>query len=116
MREQTKTRGNVSKGKGRGKSNGRVIRVRAVVTGMVQGVGYRYFAVNEARRCDVAGWVRNRLDGSVEVEAQGEQSLVAAFVERLGHGPQWGHVEHVETTEIPLRDNEDFEFRVRRDA
>lgn len=101
----------------RGNGNkGRVIRVRAVVTGMVQGVGYRYFAVNEARRCDVAGWVRNRFDGSVEIEAQGEQSLVAAFVERLGYGPQWGHVENVKTVEIPLRDNEGFEFRVRRDA
>ncbi|WEV47695.1 acylphosphatase [Bifidobacterium sp. ESL0690] len=106
----------VGKVKGRNKTEGRVIRVRAVVTGMVQGVGYRYFAVNEARRCGVAGWVRNRLDGSVEVEVQGEQSLVASFVERLGHGPQWGRVENVATKEIPLSDNEGFEFRVRRDA
>ncbi|WEV53795.1 acylphosphatase [Bifidobacterium sp. ESL0704] len=94
----------------------RVVRVRAVVSGMVQGVGYRYFAVNEARRCDVAGWVRNRLDGTVEAEAQGEQSLVAAFVERLGRGPQWGHVDHVETTEIPLSRDDGSAFRVRRDA
>ncbi|WEV64852.1 acylphosphatase [Bifidobacterium sp. ESL0732] len=109
-------RGNSGRNKTKGKANNRVIRVRAVVTGLVQGVGYRYFAVNEARRCGVAGWVRNRLDGSVEVEAQGEQSLVSAFVERLGHGPQWGHVDKVETKEIPLSDNESFEFRVRRDA
>ncbi|MDF7640251.1 acylphosphatase [Bifidobacterium sp. ESL0784] len=94
----------------------RMIRVRAVVTGMVQGVGYRYFAVNEARRCGIAGWVRNRLDGTVEVEAQGERSIVAAFVERLGHGPQWGHVDNVKTAEIPLHDHESLEFRVRRDA
>lgn len=114
MREQTKMKGISVRGKAR--TNGRVIRVRAVVTGMVQGVGYRYFAVNEAHRCGVAGWVRNRLDGSVEVEAQGERTLVSAFVERLGHGPQWGRVDHVETTEIPLCDNEGFEFRVRRDA
>ncbi|WEV65655.1 acylphosphatase [Bifidobacterium sp. ESL0764] len=114
MREQAKIKG--PSGRNKARSNGRVIRVRAVVSGLVQGVGYRYFAVNEARRCDVAGWVRNRLDGSVEAEAQGEQSLVAAFVERLGHGPQWGRVDHVETTEIPLADNEGFEFRVRRDA
>ncbi|WEV67666.1 acylphosphatase [Bifidobacterium sp. ESL0769] len=106
----------VGKVKARNKTEGRVIRVRAVVTGMVQGVGYRYFAVNEARRCGVAGWVRNRLDGSVEVEVQGEQSVVAAFVQRLGHGPQWGRVDNVETTEIPLSGNEGFEFRVRRDA
>lgn len=109
-------RGNSGRNKAKGKTDARVIRVHGVVTGMVQGVGYRYFAVNEARRCGVAGWVRNCLDGSVEVEAQGEQSLVNAFVERLGHGPQWGHVDNVETTEIPLSDNEAFEFRVRRDA
>ncbi|WEV42154.1 acylphosphatase [Bifidobacterium sp. ESL0682] len=112
----SETGGGKIKTRTNGSSNGRVIRIHAVVTGMVQGVGYRYFAVNEAQRCEVSGWVRNCHDGSVEVEAQGEQGLVAAFVERLGRGPQWGHVENVKTAEIPLRDDADSGFRVRRDA
>ncbi|MDF7663282.1 acylphosphatase [Bifidobacterium sp. ESL0763] len=71
------------------------VRVRAVVTGMVQGVGYRYFTVNAASRLGVAGWVRNRRDGSVEVEAQGDAEAVSALVKTLNDGPRWGHVDHV---------------------
>ncbi|WEV72310.1 acylphosphatase [Bifidobacterium sp. ESL0790] len=92
------------------------VRVHAVVSGLVQGVGYRYFAVNEASRLGVSGWVRNRRDGSVEVEAQGSADAVSAMVEVLKSGPRWGHVDHVRTEEIPLSNNKDSGFRVRRDA
>lgn len=79
-----------------------MIRIHAVVTGMVQGVGFRYSAVEQARRLGVGGWVRNRLDGSVEVEAQGIAAAVAQFISWLKVGPRWSQVEHVAVTGIPV--------------
>lgn len=46
-----------------------LVRKHIVVTGLVQGVGFRYFTVTQARRLGVQGWVRNCRDGSVELEA-----------------------------------------------
>ena len=46
------------------------VRVHVTVSGMVQGVGYRYFTVTEARKFGLAGWVRNLMNGDVELEAQ----------------------------------------------
>jgi acylphosphatase len=48
-----------------------VKRIRAIVRGDVQGVGFRAATAQEARRAQIAGWVRNLRDGSVEVEAEG---------------------------------------------
>ena len=47
------------------------VRVHVTVSGMVQGVGYRYFTVTEARKLGLAGWVRNLMNGDVELEARG---------------------------------------------
>ena len=46
------------------------VRVHVTVSGMVQGVGYRYFTVTGARKLGLAGWVRNLMNGDVELEAQ----------------------------------------------
>lgn len=67
-------------------------RVYARVTGLVQGVGYRYFAMQLARRYGITGWVKNRDDGSVELEAEGADEAIEAFVERLGVGPRGADV------------------------
>jgi acylphosphatase len=64
-------------------------RLHASVHGRVQGVGYRATTMDEARRLNLAGWVRNRLDGTVEVLAEGPESRLTIFVEYLHHGP-WG--------------------------
>ncbi|WP_082440257.1 acylphosphatase [Bifidobacterium aesculapii] len=78
-----------------------VIRVHAVVTGMVQGVGFRYFVVTRVRAIGgISGWVRNRYDGSVEVEAQGGRGAIAQLVSALKTGPRWAHVEHVAVDEL----------------
>lgn len=92
------------------------VRVHAVVSGLVQGVGYRYFAVNEASRLGISGWVRNCCDGSVEVEAQGSADAVSAMIEALKAGPRWGRVDHVQTAKIPLSDDKASGFCVCRDA
>jgi acylphosphatase len=60
---------------------------RVLVSGLVQGVGFRYSTVRAAERLGVAGWVRNLADGRVEVHAQGEPVAVAALVDWLHRGP-----------------------------
>jgi acylphosphatase len=66
-----------------------------VVTGLVQGVGYRYGMVAAARRLDVAGWVRNRRNGSVEATVAGNAEAVAAIIDWARHGPAGAEVAHV---------------------
>jgi acylphosphatase len=68
---------------------------RLVVTGLVQGVGYRYGMVAAARRFEVTGWVRNRRDGSVEAMVAGSAEAVAAVIAWARHGPAGAAVAHV---------------------
>ena len=69
-----------------------VIAARLVITGRVQGVGYRLWAEREARRLGLRGWVRNRSDGSVEALAIGEAADVDAFAQACRNGPRMAHV------------------------
>jgi acylphosphatase len=62
-------------------------RVRAIVTGRVQGVCYRASTVDEACDRGLTGWVRNLADGSVELEAQGDDAGVKALLAWCAHGP-----------------------------
>ncbi len=72
-----------------------LVRAHAVVVGRVQGVGFRYTTVDQARRLGVHGWVRNQADGSVEVEVEGERAAVEALVRFLHRGPPGAWVEDV---------------------
>ncbi|MGY4396106.1 acylphosphatase [Sphingomonas sp. UYAg733] len=69
---------------------------RMIVTGRVQGVGYRNWAVNRARALGVTGWVRNTHGGGVELVASGEDEAVGALVEALRQGPEMARVDHIE--------------------
>ena len=73
---------------------------RAVVQGRVQGVGFRYSAVREARRLGVRGTVSNQYDGSVAVEAEGTPEALAAFLEWLHRGPPGARVTSVDVTPV----------------
>jgi acylphosphatase len=68
---------------------------RALVTGRVQGVGYRFFAARAARELGLSGWVRNLPDGSVEALAEGGEEPLARFLERLRRGPLSSRVDSV---------------------
>ncbi|HFE64108.1 MAG TPA: acylphosphatase, partial [Caldithrix sp.] len=68
----------------------------AFIKGMVQGVGYRYFAYRRAAVYDITGYVRNLADGSVEVFAEGPRTQLEAFLGELKRGPQLSYVEEVE--------------------
>ena len=65
------------------------------VTGRVQGVGFRWYAEQEAARLGVTGWVRNEPDGTVAAHVEGEPDAVEAMVAWCGRGPSSARVEHL---------------------
>ncbi len=65
------------------------------VTGRVQGVSFRWYTQEQARRLGVAGWVRNEPDGSVLLHAEGDDEAVDALVAWCHDGPATARVEHV---------------------
>ena len=69
---------------------------RVLVSGRVQGVAFRWYAVEEARRLGVDGWIQNLPDGRVEAWVQGEADAVDAMLAWLAHGPSHARVEAVE--------------------
>ena len=90
-----------------------LIRVHVVVSGLVQGVGYRYFALTAARRLGVSGWVRNCMDGTVELEAQGSRRWLREFLGQLESGNEWSRVRDVQATPMRVKPAE-RDFRVTR--
>ena len=68
---------------------------RFVISGRVQGVGFRYFAQNAAAREGVAGWVQNLPDGGVEAFVEGDEDAVTRVERALRSGPAGARVEHV---------------------
>jgi acylphosphatase len=88
-------------------------RVRARVTGLVQGVFYRATAAERAQELGLSGWVRNLRDGAVELEAQGPEERVTELVEWCRRGPPAARVSAVETEWLPVN-GEERGFRVRR--
>lgn len=81
---------------------GTLTRVHLLISGRVQGVGFRYFTQSRARDHELTGWVRNRPDGKVEAEVQGERSMVEDFVGELWEGPPLGRVRGVDRTDRPV--------------
>jgi acylphosphatase len=89
-----------------------VTRFRATVMGRVQGVGYRASAAQEGRRLGVLGWVRNRFDGAVEVDAQAEQAVLEHFLVYLRQGPRGARVRSLDVEWLPVAsDLGPFEIR-----
>lgn len=73
---------------------------RYVVTGRVQGVGFRAFTADAARAEGLGGWARNLPDGAVEVHAEGETEALRRFERRLWQGPPHGRVDHVASEDV----------------
>ena len=70
------------------------------VYGRVQGIGYREACVGRAREMAVTGWVRNRMDGSVEVLLQGSPQQLADMCRWLRDGMTWALVDELEATPV----------------
>ena len=73
-----------------------MIRLYIRVSGRVQGVGFRWFTSMTAARLNLTGWVRNREDGDVEMEVQGDEGPVGDFVRAVSRGPRYAVVENME--------------------
>jgi acylphosphatase len=76
--------------------------VRLTITGRVQGVGYRMWAERTAATLGISGWVRNRRDGSVELQASGDDAAITALIDACWSGPR-----HAEVTAVMVADAED---------
>lgn len=75
-------------------------RIRLRITGRVQGVGFRWFVREQARRLGVSGWVRNEEDGSVLLEAEGPADVVGSLQAAVALGPRSARVESVESVAV----------------
>jgi acylphosphatase len=81
---------------------------RYVVTGRVQGVGFRWFVEREAAQLDMKGWVRNREDGSVEVMATGTPEQQRSLRGKLREGPRAARVDMVQESTAPYLEAQSF--------
>jgi acylphosphatase len=68
---------------------------RYVLFGRVQGVGFRWFTEEAARREGIQGWVINRSDGAVEVQAEGDDDAMVRFEAKLRRGPSGARIDRV---------------------
>ena len=85
---------------------------RFLVRGRVQGVGFRWFAEREAHILQIAGWVRNNPDGSVEVLAMGTREQLAGLRSRLQEGPRAARIDDIEESEAePVAGLNTFQVR-----
>lgn len=77
-----------------------MIRRHLIVHGLVQGVGFRYHVAQWASLNRICGWVRNNYDGTVEIDAQGEEADMARFIELVRQGPRFARVSRLDIREM----------------
>jgi len=83
--------------------------IQARVTGQVQGVAFRWYAQQRAQQLGVVGWVRNEVDGSVLVHAEGDDDAVDALVEWCRHGPPSARVRDLAARDAAVSGASSFE-------
>lgn len=84
-----------------------------IISGMVQGVGYRFFCRREAAALGLNGFVKNLFNGDVEVLAEGEEELLGHFINVLRKGPHFSQVQDLHITTLPYENkykNFDIKF------
>jgi acylphosphatase len=85
--------------------------VHIVVSGMVQGVGFRYFVQHHATQLGLAGWVRNLPSGDVEIEAEGKREFVESLITYVRRGPRSAVVSNIDVIwKEPLGEFKSFEI------
>ncbi|MGK7929952.1 MAG: acylphosphatase [Microcystaceae cyanobacterium] len=92
-------------------TNSNIICVHVFITGRVQGVGYRYSAVQEAQKLGIRGWVRNLLDGRVEAIFEGTEPLIEEMLQWCHQGPSSAKVTDVMVETLEPRWYQGFEVR-----
>ncbi len=86
-------------------------RIHVILAGRVQGVFFRRSAVQEAQHLGLAGWVKNRSDGRVELEAEGTEEAVDAFLAFCRRGPQGARVDEVHVVHHSPRGEVGFQVK-----
>ena len=83
------------------------IRKHIIFYGRVQGVGFRYYAVQKANQLGLTGWVKNLYDGSVEMEVEGQEELIDQLIIFLQNRTYiW--IERIDAKTIPLQQDSSF--------
>lgn len=85
-----------------------------IISGRVQGVGFRHFTYKTAMELGVKGWVKNLQDGTVETVFTGSPEDVYAMKERLKEGPPAAKVQRIDEVELPARTDNFKDFSIRR--
>lgn len=75
--------------------------MQLIVIGRVQGVGFRYFARQKALELKLGGWIRNKMDGSVEIEVEGHSETIELFIDLLKLGNSYSRIDRIFRTELP---------------
>ena len=83
-----------------------MIRYYIVVSGRVQGVGFRFFTINIASKYNLTGSVRNMDNGMVEIEVQGEKNTIDNFISEIKKGNYFIHVDDISIKSIDLKPKE----------
>ena len=76
--------------------------IQIKVSGKVQGVGFRYYTQKKAHEFNIKGFVTNKPDGSVYIEAEGEDVNVNAFADWCAQGPEWSRVIQLKKSDLPF--------------
>lgn len=82
-----------------------MLQLKIVVSGKVQGVGYRYFTQMKAVQFGITGWVRNRQDGTVEMLTTGTRENLDLFIEEIRRGNPFSTVDQIDINEIEAEEN-----------
>jgi len=81
------------------------------ISGRVQGVGFRYHTQKTANQFNIKGFVKNQADGTVYIEAEGEEANMERFMMWCYDGPAWAHVDEVKIQESPVQHFMDFSVK-----
>ncbi|WP_234407864.1 acylphosphatase [Anaerosinus massiliensis] len=84
-----------------------IVRIFAVASGHVQGVGFRYFVQTNALKYSLAGWVKNMEDGTVTMEIQGPEVNVNQLLSMIKEGNMFCRVDHLEVRDIDIYEEND---------
>lgn len=79
-----------------------------IITGKVQNVGFRFYAQKAAHKFDITGFVKNKEDGSVYIEAEGEEDNLRHFIDWCHKGPPWAMVKTVTVNPSPAINHRGF--------
>ena len=87
-------------------------RVHAVVSGVVQGVGFRWFVQKTAADMSIDGWVKNLPNGDVELEAEGEKDTLNSFLSTIQKKHSWARVDNINLDDLPAYNSKKSDFKI----